>query len=400
LEFACEKISERCRNIGLPLLSSRVTLKKELHLGSRGSQTKWSNLRPDATKLLAQLTECFADGLKVMSEADRWSTPPQSTEIPSNDQIKDALPEYDFKGNLTPAERWGLSYMTYLSEHIGRSGNAKISARCAFRIAADKSLAVGATLAMVMDTNFSALHMWQIHITHVSAEDGSSAIAKLSCEHRSGLGFFAAAYDRACASAIRSDTLFQYSLTWGWSAEHRLHATVSGVAPIEVCRLEVVPPRMPPKQGADGDGDCEGGAGRGASRGRGRGRGGRGRAAAGARGRGGRGCTTSKEGVRAVLEYGNDAELEAAANACGARDEAGEAFMQWVEDDREETGEADFENNEHETIARFLAHPKAMSRITANLASPSRSGDSGGIAHTLDDEFDVIAEAALSSAIP
>ena len=43
-----KSIVQRCRNIGLPLLSARSNCKKELRVGIRGAPSKWSQVKKQA----------------------------------------------------------------------------------------------------------------------------------------------------------------------------------------------------------------------------------------------------------------------------------------------------------------------------------------------------------------
>ena len=45
-------MANRCPRIGLPLLSARVNVKKELGLGSRGASKRWSSIRPALQRVL------------------------------------------------------------------------------------------------------------------------------------------------------------------------------------------------------------------------------------------------------------------------------------------------------------------------------------------------------------
>lgn len=51
-----KSIVNRCRNIGLPLLSARANCKKELRVGVRGAPTKWSHVKRDALCMVQDTT--------------------------------------------------------------------------------------------------------------------------------------------------------------------------------------------------------------------------------------------------------------------------------------------------------------------------------------------------------
>ena len=60
-----KKISERAPHIGVILLAARANLKKALGLGSRGSHSKCSKVRPLASEILSLCIENHVDGLKL-----------------------------------------------------------------------------------------------------------------------------------------------------------------------------------------------------------------------------------------------------------------------------------------------------------------------------------------------
>ena len=47
-----KSIAQRCRNIGLPLLSARANTKKELRVGVRGAPSKWSQVKKGALQMV------------------------------------------------------------------------------------------------------------------------------------------------------------------------------------------------------------------------------------------------------------------------------------------------------------------------------------------------------------
>ena len=68
-------ISDRCRNIGLPLLDARVRLRKALGLAQRGQRTRWADRRPHALALLRTATQPQAAGRRILGdEVDRFAT--------------------------------------------------------------------------------------------------------------------------------------------------------------------------------------------------------------------------------------------------------------------------------------------------------------------------------------
>lgn len=69
-------ISSRCPNISLELLSSRVCMTKELMLGQRGVQHKWSAVQQRAARALRASIDYYSAASPVVNAAGRWSEAP------------------------------------------------------------------------------------------------------------------------------------------------------------------------------------------------------------------------------------------------------------------------------------------------------------------------------------
>lgn len=83
-----KSIVSSCKRIGLPLLSARCNVKRELGVGSKGAIQRWSKLRGKAADLLEETYVCLNDGAQeVLEDPERWSVPPPDTPIP-DDRIK------------------------------------------------------------------------------------------------------------------------------------------------------------------------------------------------------------------------------------------------------------------------------------------------------------------------
>jgi hypothetical protein len=63
---------QKNRNIGLPLLSARCIMRKQLKRGKRDSVHRWSAVRPFAQSVLSK---CLAavDDIPLVEVAERWT---------------------------------------------------------------------------------------------------------------------------------------------------------------------------------------------------------------------------------------------------------------------------------------------------------------------------------------
>ena len=60
-------INERCKNIGLPLLSARCVMKRALGVGARGACSKWTSLLPRVSHVMEMLKSAYHRG-KLLTE--------------------------------------------------------------------------------------------------------------------------------------------------------------------------------------------------------------------------------------------------------------------------------------------------------------------------------------------
>ena len=81
---------ERARHIGLPLLSTRCNIKKELNIGTRGANSRWQRLRPVCAGVLEDcLNHYSAAFTSVLSDSSRWAPP--ELEVPWTQCPQDLL---------------------------------------------------------------------------------------------------------------------------------------------------------------------------------------------------------------------------------------------------------------------------------------------------------------------
>ena len=80
--------TKRARNMTLPLLDSRVKIKKELGMGSRSSPVRWSAKRPYAEALLRKCIDHLPYADLVLSDVGRWATRPEPDALVQVDGCK------------------------------------------------------------------------------------------------------------------------------------------------------------------------------------------------------------------------------------------------------------------------------------------------------------------------
>ena len=97
-----KNIVKKAPHIGLPLLGSRIVMRKALNLGTRAltatQRQKWSLVKPRAAAVLRACSyACDGDGYSVLhGNPRRWVAPPSATAFPGPDAIK------EFIGSVRP----------------------------------------------------------------------------------------------------------------------------------------------------------------------------------------------------------------------------------------------------------------------------------------------------------
>jgi hypothetical protein len=101
-------ICKRNRNLNLPLLSSRVSVRAQLGISSKESKkVKFSAIRASAGQLLEELRDHVVEARKILSDGERWTTPGPA-EIPEEKTLNACLSLADpEEGVGTEAWKWG-----------------------------------------------------------------------------------------------------------------------------------------------------------------------------------------------------------------------------------------------------------------------------------------------------
>ncbi|CAK0836755.1 unnamed protein product [Prorocentrum cordatum] len=104
------QMNMRCRNIGLPLMSSRINVKKWLGVGTRGASMRWSSIKPRAEALLRQLLPFAEQAQGIAIEDARFeAAKPIETDVNVSATLKVACPV-----DTSPAALWAKSYSVKL----------------------------------------------------------------------------------------------------------------------------------------------------------------------------------------------------------------------------------------------------------------------------------------------
>ena len=114
----------RCRMIGLPLLSARVNLKKQLGVGTRGVTMKFSSLKSHAQVILDDITSHHKQAVEMTSSVSRWATPPPSA-LPPDDVLKKNLPTLLPHLKLDTKDVWAISQSRHMHE-FAKSPDARL----------------------------------------------------------------------------------------------------------------------------------------------------------------------------------------------------------------------------------------------------------------------------------
>ena len=83
-------IGNRAPNISLELLSSRISLKKRMGIGRRGSDLRYSSIAPRLQDIVMECVQAAdKETLKEVGAMTRWAPPDrQLVQIPTPDEVK------------------------------------------------------------------------------------------------------------------------------------------------------------------------------------------------------------------------------------------------------------------------------------------------------------------------
>ena len=83
-------MGERCPNISLELLSSRICMRKALCQGARGAASSWNDVRPLATSIVDACVDHCHGARAFRSGGERWTLAPADTAVPKYDSFEQA----------------------------------------------------------------------------------------------------------------------------------------------------------------------------------------------------------------------------------------------------------------------------------------------------------------------
>jgi hypothetical protein len=171
----------RCRMIGLPLLSSRVNLKKQLGVGTRGVTMKFSSLKPHAQVILDDITAHHEQAVEMTASTSRWATPPPSV-LPPDDLLKKNLPKLLPHLKLDTHDVWAVSQSRHMHE-FAKSPDARLGivfARlddCDEKKVGDSvTVDVGHSVFFCADKNYSQTYIIECK---VSSRVGTNLVAEV-----------------------------------------------------------------------------------------------------------------------------------------------------------------------------------------------------------------------------
>ena len=112
-------LCQRCRHIGMPLLSARTTIKKEIGVGMRGACTRWRDIRDKAAQVLEDSISHYSDAhAGVLCDTARWDCPPPSGDLPSSDILLRTYKRLNPSPHSADAMIWANRMSLTLSSHF------------------------------------------------------------------------------------------------------------------------------------------------------------------------------------------------------------------------------------------------------------------------------------------
>ncbi len=252
--------TERAPNIGLPLVSSRCSLKKALNVGSASSPVKWSQVRPYAQDLLRQCIASSGDVLEAQSKPGRWESPPPHPGMLMPQWVEELINPLTRQDVLT---LWGLKHSRLL-----HSMQKEVDLRYGFVILPEDVhiLGVGQAVHLVPEKNYSLGTAFRCRIRRAVPGDYYLKV-DVPFNVVNTAEVFYDLFDDIHHAGI-SYRVLSVTLKWAHSEALGLHAKVaSTVSKFKVEPVNARPGAPEPGRGSAG----RGGRGRGSSGGRGRG---------------------------------------------------------------------------------------------------------------------------------
>ena len=247
-------------HIGLPLLSARCCIKKDLGLGARGAHTKWSNIRPTATAVLNESIANFSEIESVVGDDRRWAQPRPTQHLPTKEHVHQISNELSPSLAASVEWRWAVHYNSTIIKTL-LPGKLRGSARmgvvfkalgASIGVDVVPDIALGDTIWFASDRNYSTGYLTK---AIVRASDKPPALAaatlvgKLALPHEFLTSYAAIAsfydavhgLDGALATEPVRVLALKCRLAWDVDVDDFLHCTLSDVGLI--CELGQRQPR-------------------------------------------------------------------------------------------------------------------------------------------------------------
>jgi hypothetical protein len=144
-------INDRCRNIGLDTLDARCSIKKQLGVGTRGVNLRWSSIRPHASTVLVDAVQNFEQGSQQAYADGRWLTPPPTPGLASEQALKATIARlFPMISSDHASLRWAAHFGPAFSKLT-----SEVSAERGFSVTAAKSAKAGSDLFLSVENNYS-----------------------------------------------------------------------------------------------------------------------------------------------------------------------------------------------------------------------------------------------------
>jgi len=243
-------LSERSKNIGLPLLSARCNIKKALGVGSRNASKSWDSIAAPALSILNECCE-HSDDQSIFTE-DRWATPKPIRGLPERTaEVKRVMKMVRPNLNLTQSWLWAsvqaVLWNKFCKQPDSRVAFAIVPAGltpydCSLHFCAEKYYSLASTVKVEFEPLSIRFQVGDDHCRVVRVPN------PLSEQYSTNMTLLQNHYDNVHMMAVDGShpnrfSLWSVVLKWHYNSDLRVFATVHD--PKELFTLKPMKPRAP-----------------------------------------------------------------------------------------------------------------------------------------------------------
>jgi hypothetical protein len=211
----------RAPNIKLPLLGSRINLKKQIGTSGRG---RWSRLRSAAVQILTEFQEANAikkDWVAAVDVETRWRPAP-ALKVPPESDLKKAQLIIDPTLKPSRDKIWACEQSLVLHRH-----RAAANVKFAYAVLPHSLVREGDELFVVAEKSYS--FGMGVLANVLRDDDGVFVKIIMPFQPTSTIDFW---LDRQLAIDLNSPMLFEVALKWDFSQSRGVHAIVTKVVKV------------------------------------------------------------------------------------------------------------------------------------------------------------------------